>query len=80
MECIAIHLHRLRVSVRAIALPFLHYTIIIYQNCIEQEGTRMIRDLIKEGQAAPAFSTADQGDALISLADFAGSKNVVLYF
>lgn len=31
-------------------------------------------------QTAPAFSTPDQNDEMVSLADFAGKKNVVLYF
>lgn len=31
-------------------------------------------------QAAPAFSTPDQNDERVSLADFAGKKNVVLFF
>jgi len=31
-------------------------------------------------QSAPAFSTPDQNNETISLSDFAGSKNVVLYF
>ena len=36
--------------------------------------------MINEQQAAPAFSVADENNNTISLADFAGSKNVVLYF
>ncbi len=36
--------------------------------------------MITEGQQAPDFSTLNQNNETISLADFAGSKNVVLYF
>jgi thioredoxin-dependent peroxiredoxin len=35
---------------------------------------------LEKNQAAPAFSTSDQNNETISLADFKGSKNVVLYF
>lgn len=36
--------------------------------------------MLKTQQQAPAFSTPDQNNTTISLADFAGKKNVVLYF
>lgn len=36
--------------------------------------------MLEKNQIAPAFSTPDQHDELISLSDFRGSKNVVLYF
>lgn len=36
--------------------------------------------MISVQQAAPAFSTVDQNNNPVSLADFAGKKNVVLYF
>ncbi len=36
--------------------------------------------MISVQQAAPAFSTADQDDNTVRLADFTGNKNVVLYF
>ncbi len=35
---------------------------------------------IEEGKAAPAFSLPDQDGTTVSLADFKGKKNVVLYF
>ena len=35
---------------------------------------------VKEGMKAPAFTAKDQSGATIRLADFAGKKNVVLYF
>jgi len=36
--------------------------------------------MISVQQAAPAFSTVDQNNNTVSLADFAGKKNVALYF
>lgn len=36
--------------------------------------------MIEKNQAAPAFSTANQDNEIISLADYIGNKNVVLYF
>ena len=36
--------------------------------------------MISVQQAAPVFSTVDQNNNTVSLADFAGKKNVVLYF
>lgn len=36
--------------------------------------------MIRVQQAAPAFSTVDQNNNPVRLADFAGKKNVVLYF
>jgi peroxiredoxin Q/BCP len=35
---------------------------------------------IQEGKAAPAFTLTDQAGKPVSLADFAGKKNVLLYF
>jgi len=37
-------------------------------------------NILEKNQAAPAFSTPNQNNETISLADFKGSKNVVLYF
>ena len=36
--------------------------------------------MIEKNQLAPAFSTPNQYNENVSLADFAGSKNVILYF
>lgn len=36
--------------------------------------------MITEQQQAPAFSVADENNNMVNLADFRGSKNVVLYF
>ena len=36
--------------------------------------------MLKQGDKAPLFSTPDQDNKTINLADFAGTKNVVLYF
>ena len=36
--------------------------------------------MLEKNQAAPAFSTPNQNNETVSLADFNGSKNVVLYF
>ena len=36
--------------------------------------------MIVEQQEAPVFSIADENNNMVSLADFKGSKNVVLYF
>jgi peroxiredoxin len=36
--------------------------------------------MIVEQQSAPVFSVADESNNMVSLADFKGSKNVVLYF
>lgn len=36
--------------------------------------------MLEKNQPAPAFSTPNQRDEIISLSDFQGSKNVVLYF
>ena len=36
--------------------------------------------ILEKNQAAPAFSTTDQDNNMISLSDYDGSKNVVLYF
>ena len=36
--------------------------------------------MLKKGQAAPLFRTPNQHDEIISLADFKGSYNIVLYF
>ena len=36
--------------------------------------------MLEKNQAAPAFSTQNQHDETISLSDYKGSKNVVLYF
>ena len=36
--------------------------------------------MLEKNQAAPAFSSPNQNNNLISLSDYAGSKNVVLYF
>jgi len=36
--------------------------------------------MLKNQQPAPQFSALNQGEEKISLADFAGKKNVVLYF
>ena len=36
--------------------------------------------MLEKNQAAPAFSTPNQNNEMISLSDYNGSKNVVLYF
>ncbi len=36
--------------------------------------------MLEKNQTAPAFSTSNQNNETINLADFNGSKNVVLYF
>ncbi len=36
--------------------------------------------MLRAGQPAPAFSSPDQNNNIISLNDYSGSKNVVLYF
>ncbi len=36
--------------------------------------------MLKINQPAPAFSTANQHNKMISLSDFKGNKNIVLYF
>ena len=36
--------------------------------------------MLEKNQAAPAFSSPNQNNNVISLSDYAGSKNVVLYF
>jgi peroxiredoxin len=36
--------------------------------------------MLEKDQAAPAFSAPDQNNKVINLADYAGSKNIVLYF
>lgn len=36
--------------------------------------------MLEKNQAAPIFSTPNQNDKIINLADYKGSKNVVLYF
>ncbi len=36
--------------------------------------------MLSTNQTAPAFSTPDQDNKIVSLADFADKKNVVLYF
>ena len=36
--------------------------------------------MLEKNQTAPAFSTPNQHDELISLSDYKGKKNVVLYF
>jgi len=36
--------------------------------------------MLSANQTAPAFSTPDQNNNTVSLSDFAGNKNVVLYF
>ena len=36
--------------------------------------------MLEKNQTAPAFSTPNQHDEMISLSDYKGSKNVVLYF
>ena len=36
--------------------------------------------ILEKNQAAPAFSATNQGNKIISLSDYDGSKNVVLYF
>ena len=36
--------------------------------------------MLEKNQAAPAFSTPNQHNEMISLSDYSGSKNVVLYF
>lgn len=36
--------------------------------------------MLEKNQSAPAFSTPNQNDETVSLSDFAGNKNVVLYF
>ncbi len=36
--------------------------------------------MLEKNQIAPAFSTTNQNNEVISLSDFKGSKNVVLYF
>ena len=36
--------------------------------------------MLSTNQIAPAFSTPDQNNTVVSLSDFAGKQNVVLYF
>ena len=36
--------------------------------------------MLEKNQVAPAFSTPNQQNEMISLSDYAGSKNVILYF
>ncbi len=36
--------------------------------------------MLEKKQAAPAFSTPNQNNEMISPSDYNGSKNVVLYF
>ena len=36
--------------------------------------------MIKKNQTAPAFSTPNQHNEIISLSDYKGNKNVILYF
>ncbi len=36
--------------------------------------------MLKNNQAAPAFSTSNQKNEIVNLSDFKGKKNVVLYF
>lgn len=36
--------------------------------------------LLKKNQAAPSFQTLNQDDQSVSLSDFKGQKNIVLYF
>ena len=36
--------------------------------------------MLSENQVAPAFSTPDQNNTIISLSDFASKQNIVLYF
>ena len=36
--------------------------------------------MLSANQTAPAFSTPDQNNTVVSLSDFAGKQNVVLYF
>ncbi len=36
--------------------------------------------MLENNQAAPAFSSPNQNNEMVSLSDFNGSKNVVLYF
>lgn len=36
--------------------------------------------MLEKNQPAPLFSTPNQSNELVNLADFSGSKNVVLYF
>lgn len=36
--------------------------------------------MLEQNQAAPAFTTPNQHNKMISLSDYKGSKNVVLYF
>ena len=36
--------------------------------------------MLKEGEAAPSFDLPDADMEMVSLANFKGSKNVVLYF
>jgi peroxiredoxin Q/BCP len=40
----------------------------------------LLADAPKAGDTAPAFSGTDQNGKTVSLADFAGKKNVLLYF
>lgn len=36
--------------------------------------------MLEKNQTAPAFSSPNQHDEIVNLSDYAGSKNVVLYF
>lgn len=36
--------------------------------------------MLEKNQSAPAFSSPNQNNEVVSLSDYAGSKNVVLYF
>jgi peroxiredoxin Q/BCP len=43
-------------------------------------ATSVLADMPKAGDTAPAFTALDQAGKSVSLADFAGKKNVLLYF
>jgi peroxiredoxin Q/BCP len=38
------------------------------------------KQMIKEQQSAPAFTSVDENNTPVSLAEFAGNRNVILYF
>lgn len=49
------------------------------QNTIDQE-TKEHHGLIAVGERAPAFTLPDQSGSAVSLSDFAGKSNVVVFF
>jgi peroxiredoxin Q/BCP len=61
---------------------FFLFILILNYSCIHTEKEKNMTSTTKTetGNPAPAFSLPDQDGKLISLADFAGKSNVVLFF